>query len=128
MKTIPQAFKERHQEWIRVVNNGDIEGYSEILTKDAVWIPPRSEPIEGRDAFKNWLTPFVKEYSYQFEISEQRIHITGNRALERASFTSTMTPRSGGDSMTHSGTFTALWIKDKDNMWYIERYIDDTNL
>lgn len=128
METIPHALEERHREWIQVVNGGDIDAYCEILTVDAVWIPPRSEPVEGREAFKNWLAPFVERYSYQFDLSDQRIHVAGNRAFERARFTSEMTPKSGGASMTHSGTFTALWMKEQDNNWYIERYIDDTNL
>lgn len=128
MKTIPDALEERHKEWIQVVNDGDIDSYSRILTEDAVWIPPGSEPIEGRQAFKNWLAPFITKYSYRFDIFEIRFNVAGNRVLERAEFSSEMTPKSGGDSMTHSGSFTALWKKEEDNQWYIECYIDNTNL
>lgn len=128
MKTIPDALEERHKEWIQVVNDGDIDAYSKILTEDAVWIPPNSEPVEGRESFINWLAPFITKFSYQFDIFEKRFNIAGYRALERARFTSEMIPKSDGDSITHSGSFTALWIKKEDNQWYIERYIDDTIL
>lgn len=128
MKTIPQKLKERHREWIQVVNDGDIDAYTGILTEDAVWIPPGGEPIEGREAFKKWLTPFFNEFSYRFTITEERIKAAGGWALERAEFTSEMTSKKGGDSMIHSGTFTVLWTQKEDNRWYIERYIDDTDL
>lgn len=128
METIPQKLKERHREWVRIVNDGDIDAYIGILTEDAVWIPPGGEPIEGREAFKKWLTPFLTKFSYRFDITEERIKAAGSRALERAKFTSKMSPKTGGNPMIHSGTFTVLWIQKEDNKWYIERYIDDTDL
>ena len=71
---------------------------------------------------------FFGKFSYDFSINEQQFIVAGDWAFERAKFTSIMTPNSGGEPMTHSGTFTVLWYRDRDKDWYIERYIDDTNL
>lgn len=130
MHGIPDSLKKRHQEWVEAVNNGNIDAYADLLAEEAVWIPPGSEPITGRKAFKEWLAPFMENYSYEFSITGEKIKAAGNRALERAKFTSRMTPESGGEPMTHSGTFTVLWHRDvdKDGRWYIERYIDDSDL
>lgn len=128
MKTIPDALRKRHREWIQVVKDGNVDGYCQILTENVVWMPPGSIPIEGRKAFQKWLTPFFNQFSYQFDINDIRLKVSGNRAIERAQFISTMTPKAGGDSMKHAGTFIALWVQMKDSNWYIERYIDDTDL
>lgn len=125
---IPESLRKQHKSWIDVVNNEDIDAYANILAENAVWIPPGQKPIIGREAFKQWLTPFFSKFSYEFSITEEQFLVSGNWAFERAKFTSIMTPESGGEPMTHSGTFTVFWHRSKDNYWYIERYIDDTNL
>jgi|AntRauTorckE6833_2_1112554.scaffolds.fasta_scaffold24684_1 uncharacterized protein (TIGR02246 family) len=125
---VPESLRKQHRKWISVVNNKNIDEYANILAEDAVWIPPGQQPIIGRKAFKQWLAPFFDKFSYDFAISDEQFIVSGNWAFERAKFTSKMTPNSGGDPMTHSGTFTVFWHRNKENKWYIERYIDDTNL
>ncbi len=125
---VPESFKTQHEKWIKVVNDRDIKGYANLLTENAVWMPPGQKPVIGRDAFKQWLTPFMSEFSYEFIISEERVRVTGDWALEKARFTSRMTPSSGGETREHSGTFTVLWKRAQDRKWYIDRYMDDTNL
>jgi uncharacterized protein (TIGR02246 family) len=125
---IPDSLKKQHYKWIDIVNNGDIDAYVNLLTENAVWIPPGQQPIIGRRAFKQWLAPFLGKYSYEFSITDERIKVAGDWALERGKFTSEMTPNSGGKSMKHSGSFTVLWKRGKDKEWYIDRYIDDSDL
>lgn len=125
---VPESLKKQHQKWIDVVNNEDIDAYANIIAEDAVWMPPGQQPIIGREAFKQWLAPFFERYSYNFSISEEQFIVSGDWAFERAKFTSKMTQNSGGDSMTHSGTFTVLWYGGKNKNWCIDRYIDDTIL
>lgn len=128
MQNVPEPLIERHQEWIDVVNAGDSDTYANLLAENAVWIPPGQDPITGRTAFKQWLTPFFDAFSYTFSISDVRIRVAGDWAIERAEFTSEMTPYNGGDPMKHTGTFTVLWHRDDDKVWYIERYFDDSDL
>ena len=125
---IPESLRKQHQKWIDVLNNGDIDAYVNIIVKDAVWIPPGQQPIIGREAFRQWLAPFFSKFSYDFSISEPQFIVSGNWAFERAKFTSKMIPNSGGEPMTHSGTFTVFWHRNREKNWCIERYIDDTNL
>lgn len=125
---IPASLKKQHEKWIEVINKGEIDAYTKLLAENAVWIPPGQQPIIGKNAFKQWLAPFFEKYSYRFSISEEQIKVAGAWAFERAKFTSVMTPQRGGEPMKHSGTFTVLWKQGHDNNWYIDRYIDDTDL
>ncbi len=127
MKDKLDSFQKRHKEWIDIVNNGDAEAYAGLLTEDAVWFPPGGYPIEGRAAFKKWLDPFFGRFVYEFSVTNERIRITADRAVEKGEFTSLMTPKGGGEPMKHSGTFTVLW-KWEGEGWNIERYIDDTDM
>lgn len=126
--SIPESLRKQHEKWVKVVNDGNIDAYANLLTKDAIWIPPGQQPIIGREAFRQWLSPFFEKFSYEFSITEEQFIITGNWTYERAKFSSKMTPNSSGKPMTHSGTFAVFWHQNKDKNWYIERYIDDTDL
>ena len=128
MKEDLKILQQRHREWIDIVHKGDAEAYSQLLTEDAVWFPPDSDPIVGREAFREWLSPFFNRFTYDFDIGNKRITASGGRAVEKAAFTSEMTPKKGGEPMRHSGTFIALWQRDQNGIWRIERYIDDTNI
>lgn len=122
------SLEQRNKDWIAIVNNRDAEAYAKLLTEDVVWFPPDGDPIVGREAFKRWLAPFFSRFKYDFNISDKQIKIAGVKAVEKASFTSEMTPEEGGKKIRHSGTFITLWHRDVEGTWRIERYIDDTNV
>lgn len=128
MQNVPNSLKQRHREWVDVVNRRDIDAYANLLSEKAVWIPPGQPPIVGRHAFKQWLTPFFNEFRYDFSITGEQFTIAGEWALERAEFISRMTPVDGGNTMEHSGSFTVIWHLESDDRWYIDRYVDDTGL
>lgn len=127
MKDELKSIQQRHKEWINIVNRGDAEAYAGLLAEDAVWFPPTGDPIVGRDAFSEWLSPFFSRFEYDFTITNERFRIAGDRAVEKGTFTSVMSPVVDGDPMEHSGTFTVLWRCER-QQWYIERYIDDTDI
>lgn len=127
MKDKSETLQQRHKEWIDIVNRGDAEVYAGLLTEDAVWFPPEGDPFKGRTAFKEWLSPFISRFDYDFSITEERFRIMGDRAISRGKFTSVMIPKEGGEPMQHSGTFTVLWWREGEE-WYIDRYIDDTDM
>lgn len=127
MHEVPESFKKRHNKWVEIVNSGNVEAYAKLLAEEVVWIPPGQQPITGREAFKEWLSPFMDKYSYDFSITDEQIRVSGDWVFERARFISKMTPLEGGEPMKHSGTFSVLWNRGSDNKWYIERYIDDSD-
>lgn len=127
MSNESKSLKQRHNEWIDIVNRGDVDAYAELLTEAAVWIPPSGEPIVGREAFREWLASFFSRFSYNFSITNKRLKIFNDRAIGKGEFTTEMIPKEGGKPMRHSGTFMVLWYREGEH-WYIERYIDDTDL
>ena len=117
------SLSERHDRWSSVVNARDLEGYLDIVTDDIVWIPPVGTAVVGRRAFREWLEPFFSSFEYEYASSNVRHLEAGDWVVEHASFETRMTPLSGGDAMSHRGSYMAIWRRDS-GTWRIERYID----
>ena len=118
----------RRQEWVRAVNSRDRAAYAELFTPNAVWLPPGLPAVCNREAIREWLEPFFDRYLYEFSITSPRLRIGGDWAVERGAFTSTLTPVSGGSSGSHSGVYIVIWRKESDGLWYIDRYVDVTDI
>ena len=118
----------RRAEWVAVVNQQDRDRYADLFTPDAVWFPPGLAAIQGREVIREWLRPFFEQYDYEFSISSPRVRVAGSWAIERGTFTSTLKSLSDGASSSHTGTYLVLWRREGDDQWYIERYLDITEM
>lgn len=123
---LPDGLAGSHRAWIDAVSGTDLDAYAEVVCEDLVWWPPGQDPVEGRAAFRDWLAPFFERFAYEFSVEDPVFRVAEGRAVEKAGFRSRMTPRAGGDAMVHAGRFIALWRRDEDGRWRIERYVDDT--
>jgi len=119
-------IRRTRREWVDVVNAGDIDRYAQMLTRDAVWIPPGQPAVEGREAIRDWLAPLFEKYVYRFALRGSRVQLAGDWAVERGAFASKLTRKSGGDPQKHRGTYIVLWRQNESGQWRIERYIDDS--
>lgn len=121
-----QAISEKRQEWISAVNVGDVENYLSILSENIVWFPPSGQVIGGKEEFRNWVEPFFQNFDYKFSVSNTKIKIIENWAIERGKFTSKLTPKTGGEMMEHFGKYIIFWHREKGGEWKLERYVDDS--
>lgn len=122
------AIEERRREWVEVTCQADAARSTSLLTEDAVWFPPNSEALSGRQAVRDWMEPFFEMFEYEFSVLDVRLRLAGNWALEHGVFTSQLTSRHDGRSSTHGGFYLLNWRRQPDEKWYIDRYIDVSEL
>lgn len=121
-----KAIDKKRQEWISAVNNRDVEGYLSLLSEKIIWFPPFGQVINGTEEFREWVEPFFAKFNYEFSLSQIKIKVIDDWAIERGIFTSKLTPRTGGEMMEHSGNYIIFWHCEKDGEWKLERYVDNT--
>lgn len=80
------AVRARHERWVEVVNERPLSGYAELLTPDAVWVPPVGEAMRGREAVTAWLRPFFERYEYDFTLTDPHWRTAGGWVVERGRF------------------------------------------
>ena len=128
MKLELKKIREQREKLLDAVNSSDIDGVADVLSDDAVWIPPGMPALKGRKAISEWMNPFFDAYEYEFNIDDMRIKGADDWAVERATFTSRTRPKEGdGDENAQQGKYIMIWRWEKDNKWRIEKYLDDTD-
>ena len=58
MPTDEEAIYARREEWVAIMNGGDVNRYLSLLTEDCVWLPPRLPAMPTKAAIGAWLKPF----------------------------------------------------------------------
>lgn len=121
-----RAIDERRETWIAAINAGDAERFVSILREDAVWLPWSQAALMGRARIRDWLSdPFAK-YEYDYSVTDVRVRIAGDWAVERARFRTRAIQRGVGEAPVHEGAYTILWRRTASEGWLIDRYIDHT--
>lgn len=114
--------------WIAAINAGDAAGFVSVLAEDAVWLPAGRAAIAGADRIRDWLSGPFAEYSYDYSVTDIRLRVAGDWALELARFRTRAADRSGTEAPVHEGEYTILWRRRSESGWVIERYADHTGL
>jgi uncharacterized protein (TIGR02246 family) len=120
-----QEIDERRNRWIAAINAGDADSFVAVLVDDAVWLPWGQPAISGRDRIRDWLAGPFSEYNYEYSVDDVRIRVAGEWAVERASFRTRASSRSGAEAPIHEGLYTIIW-RMSSRGWLIERYVDHT--
>jgi len=121
--TLP-AVAARRDDWCAALNDDDPDAYLDLVAEDLVWLPPMGAPIEGREAFRRWLEPFMERFEYEFAVAPAHIRPFDGWCAETGRFRSVLTEKTGGEPRAHGGHYFVLWRLDDDGVWRMERYVD----
>ena len=108
-------------------NAGDPETAATLLAEDAVMMVPDFPVQEGKDACAAFLRDMMPALHEQFDrhvtYSSEEVSVTGDMAIDRGTFSFTVSPRSGGDPEQVTGKY--LWILRRSTAgpWRIARLI-----
>jgi len=116
-------IRQRRKEWTYAVNRGDLGSYVSLIDKDAVWISQNLAPVVSRQAIKEWMQPFFKQFYYEFITSDHEIQCSEGWACEQAHFSSKIVPKNGDDPISHKGQYVLIWRKSSKGLWMMNRYI-----
>lgn len=110
-----------------VINSGDLDAWIGQFTEDAIFMPPNSAILKGRDAGREFARPWYEQLDIEFEISVDEIEVHGDWAFARWSYVGRYTPKAGGDTIQESGK--EIWIlrRQPDRTWKCSHIIYNTD-
>ena len=118
-----EIFNAMRADFLEALNSGDVDGYLEYLSDDAVVMPPNEPALVGRGAILSWLQAFFGQFSVQEEWSSREVMIAGAFAYDWGRYTAIVTPLEGGERTLSSGKY--LWVirRQPDGGWQYTRLI-----
>jgi uncharacterized protein (TIGR02246 family) len=112
-----------HQAYLDAINSNDPARFLATITDDIVFLPPNSDPIEGKDAVGAWVAGYFEAIQTQWTKTTVELVVAGELAYEWYRYEVVDTPRDGGSSTTDAGNGVNIYRIDVDGTWRVWRDI-----
>jgi uncharacterized protein (TIGR02246 family) len=123
----PAPINELRAKYQAAYNAGDAAAVAALFTDDAISLPDHHAAVQGKAAIQQYLQEIFTQYAATMTIAPVDTEISGNLAHEHGTFTITVTPKAGGDTVTDDGKYVVILKRGVDGVWKIHHDIDNSN-
>jgi uncharacterized protein (TIGR02246 family) len=116
------------QTWIEAMRAKDIDRLLSMIDDNAVFLPPGSPPVRGRDEITNMLRTFFSRCDPEQSIDIGEIKICGDWAFAWGAETMKATPVNGGSPLTMRGHGLSILRRQPAGFWKFARGINNLAL
>lgn len=124
IKIVAAAIARQRDRWTSAINRGSPDDFVAVVTDDAVWLPYSSNALRGRDEIRSWLAGPFQTYDYEYSVTEVRLRVVGDWAIERARYKTVISAGDHEPLPPHRGSYVVLWRRYPNDLWLIDRYVD----
>ena len=93
----------------------------------AVVMLPGRPAVTGKEAIARGIESDLAANAYEISISEDELEVFGAWAFSRGAFTTTVTPKAGGDPTQVQGKYVSIYQRQADGSWKLARHIRNNN-
>jgi len=112
------AFNKRY---LGSINDEDIKTLSSLTTDGHVMLMPGREPLVGKTANDEANGRAFEQFDFAEEWHPIETVISGDLGFQRGTYTTTATPRAGGDARSISGNFLRIYQRQSNGEWRMTR-------
>jgi uncharacterized protein (TIGR02246 family) len=112
---------------VAALNAGDAQSWAAQFTDDAMQMPPNAPGNAGRAKIASWSQAFLDRFRVQFSLAVAEVHVLGEWAFERGSYTVSLTPKAGGPSVYDHGKYITIYQRKPGDDWRMARDIWNSN-
>jgi uncharacterized protein (TIGR02246 family) len=113
---------------VSAVNVGDAGAWVAQFTDDGVQMPPNAPANVGRSAIEAWSQGFMSLFRLEFALGVDEVHVFGEWAFERGTYTISLHPKSGDlPPMKDMGKHITIYQRKAGVGWRIARDIWNTS-
>lgn len=107
-------------EYGAALHAGDLERWLSIWMDDAIRMPPGSPPQVGKEQIRAAMQAPVDLFTYSNMTGDTaEVRVLGDTAYSYGTYTFDMTPKEGGETISYSGKFLDIVVKQADGSWKI---------
>ena len=115
-----EAVEEQWRRVIATFEDGDVDAFMALTTKDVVLMPPGGSTLSGREAARPLMEDFFGTFAIEIErLSMEEIVVAGEWAFVRDTYVSSLTPKSGGETVRARGKNVWILRRQADGSWKV---------
>ena len=118
-----EAINQMAANYAAAENAGDLDGIMAVFTDDAVRMPPNAPAIIGKESIRSLMQTNLEQNTYQLDNPPEEVQVSGDLAFARGTYTVTVTPKAGGESIQLEGKYLVVCQKQPDGSWKAARDI-----
>ena len=115
------AIKEIINQYEVALNTGDFDLWISVWADDGIQMPPDTPAIIGKEQIREGNKPAFDQMNLDIAITIKDVKVYGDLGLTRCTYTLTMTPKAGGDTINAvpDGKALTLYERQSDGSWKI---------
>lgn len=122
-----EALDHVREAHIAALNDGDVNAWVGAFTADGVQMPPNAPANLGGESIRAWSQAFLAPFRVDFALLVDEVHVAGDWAFERGTYTITLTPKTGGEPIRDNGKHITIYKRQPNGAWGIARDIWNSN-
>lgn len=108
---------------LAAVNASDADRCSAVWAADGVLMPPHHPSVQGRQAIGEYFRSLFSRSRFKFRFTSSRIHLAGDTALERVTYTATIWPGGDASPIEDVGKGLHVYGRQPDGSWKLTQDI-----
>jgi uncharacterized protein (TIGR02246 family) len=122
------AINEIWNSYSSSLNDGDIDSWLSLWTKDGVQMPPDEPRVVGKDQLRQRNGGALDLFAVDIEITNEEVEVDGSLAYSRGHYVATFSPKDGAQPIPVDGKFMTILKRQTDGSWKIHRDIFNSNV
>ena len=115
------AIDEFNEQYLRAINEGDIELLASLTTEDHMMISGGGEPVHGKQALVDAMTGAFERFDFNESWTPLETVVSGDIAYQRGTFAIVATPLAEGEEIRMNGNFMRIYRRQPDGRWFMTR-------
>ena len=118
-----------HLAFLGAMRANNTDSLVSLTTPDVEFLPPNDSGHSGKEGLRNWYNGILAQFkTTEIAVTDRNVIVSGDWGIERANFTWTLTPVTGGTESTNKCKFIAIWHKLADGSWKVKYNIWNSSI
>ena len=117
------SIAQLREQWLAAIHRDSLDGLMNPVAEDCATFPPNEAALHGLDPQRRWHQARIAQFTTRLTITPDELSGAGDWALDRWSYTITLTPRAGGAALQDSGCCFWILRRDGSGTWKVARAI-----
>lgn len=118
-----RAIEALREKELAAMNSGDVQGFIDIVTDDAVFDSPNRPAAIGKDAIRSLCEVIFERFDYQATYPADELVVDRDWAFDRGLWIEKVTPKEGGEQTQVSYGMLQVYERQPDGTWKLARSI-----